>query len=83
MNGIPLFIARMDFVPCKGIRIPEYRKVLLVESGIQLKESRIQVPLEKIWNPVTGIRNPCTAWDPETKTFLDPFIHEANGFAQE
>ena len=52
----------------------------------------------EIRNTVVGIRNPSstgkglessdwnpesTAWDPETKTVLDPFIHGANGFTQE
>ena len=47
-----------NLTPCKGVCIPESRKFLLDESGIQLKESGIQVPLTKIWNPVPEIRNP-------------------------
>ena len=47
-----------NLTPCKGVCIPESRKFLLDESGIQLKESGIQFPLTKIWNPVPEIRNP-------------------------
>ena len=60
-------------VSCKGSRIPESRKVLLLEweswaleSGVQLKESGIPLAIgiqnlssgDKGWNPVIGIRNP-------------------------
>ena len=47
-----------NLTPWKGVCIPESRKFLLDESGIQLKESGIQFPLTKIWNPVPEIRNP-------------------------
>ena len=40
---------RRKFAPCKGIRIPESRNFLLVESGIQGFGIR---------NPAPGIRNP-------------------------
>ena len=52
-----------SIAPCKGLRIPESRKILLMESGIQLKESGIhltigiQDPTDKHWNRVPGIRN--------------------------
>ena len=45
-----------NLTPCRGVCIPESRKFLLDESGIQLKESGIQVPLTKIWNPVPEVR---------------------------
>ena len=68
-----------SIVPCKGLRIPESRKILLMESGIQLKESGIhltigiQDPTDKHWNRVSGIRNtaqrilnPTKDWNPES-----------------
>ena len=49
--------------PCNGIRIPEFVKFLLVESGILLKIG-IQNPTstDKDWNPVPEIRNPRMSW---------------------
>ena len=55
-----------DFTTCKGIRIAESERFLLVESGIQLKESGIRLTIgirnpsttDKDWNPVPGNRNP-------------------------
>ena len=49
----------------KGILVPESRKMLLVESGIQLKESGIPLKIgiqnpsstDKDWNPDPGIWN--------------------------
>ena len=49
----------------KGILVPESRKILLMESGIQLKESGIPLKIgiqnpsstDKDWNPVPGIWN--------------------------
>ena len=68
-----------SIAPCKGLRIPESGKILLMESGIQLKESRIhltigiQDPTDKYWNRVSGIRNttqgilnPTNDWNPES-----------------
>ena len=47
------------FAPCKGIQIPESGKILLMESGIQLKEYGIPLKIviqnpsstDKYWNP--------------------------------
>ena len=47
-----------DSAPCKGIRIPESRKFLLVESGILGFG---------IQNTAQGIRNPTNVWNPECK----------------
>ena len=47
----------VEFAPCKGIRIPESRNFLLVESGILGFEIR---------NPALGIRNPTKDWNPES-----------------
>ena len=52
--------------PCKGIRIAESERFLLMESGIQLKESGIRLTIRirnasstgKVRNPIPGIRNP-------------------------
>ena len=44
------------FAPCKGIRIPQSRNFLLVESGIL----------------GFGIRNPTKDWNPESKLPKDP-----------
>ena len=44
------------FAPCKGILIPESRKILLMEHGIQLKESRILLMI--------GIQNARLSWIP-------------------
>ena len=46
-----------SFAPCKGIRIPESRNFLLVESGILGFGIR---------NPALGIRNPTKDWNPES-----------------
>lgn len=58
VDGIPLFITRMDFVQCKGIRIPESRKFLLLESGLPSLGNR---------NTAVGIWNPTDICNPETK----------------
>ena len=82
---------------CKGIRIPESRKFLLVESrilGFGIRKTAVGIwNLTDNWN-----RNPSSNgkdlessnWNPESParntksmTVLDPFTHEANGFAQE
>ena len=57
-----------DFTPCKGIRIVQSERFLLVESGIQLKDTGIGLTISSIdkdWNPKS------TAWNPESKTVLD------------
>ena len=72
-----------SIAPCKGLRIPESRKILLMESGIQFKESGIhltigiQDPTDKHWNRVPGIRNtaqgilnPTKDWNPESRILL-------------
>ena len=46
----------LPFAPCKGIRIPESRIFLLVESGILGFGIR---------NPAVRIRNPTKDWNPE------------------
>ena len=51
-------IVSRAFAPCKGIRIPESRNFLLVESGILGFGIR---------NPALGIRNPTKDWNPESK----------------
>ena len=60
--------------PCKGIRIPESKKILFEEPGIQLKESKIHLRLEfRIQNRDSQIPVPLTA-----KTgidYLDYGIH--------
>ena len=43
--------------PCKGIRIPESKNFLLVESGILGFGIR---------NPALRIRNPTKDWNPES-----------------
>ena len=48
MDGIPLFITRRDFVPCKGFWIPESRKFLRVDFGIL--DSGIRNTAVGIWN---------------------------------
>ena len=68
-----------SIAPCKGLRILESVKILLMESGIQLKESGIhltigiQDPTDKHWNRVSAIRNtaqgilnPTNDWNPES-----------------
>ena len=55
-----------DSTPCKGIRIAESERFLLMESGIQLKESGIRLTIRirnasstgTVRNPIPGIRNP-------------------------
>ena len=47
----------LQFAPCKGIRIPESRNFLLVESGILGFGIR---------NPALRIRNPTKDWNPES-----------------
>ena len=71
--GLRRLFFYLRLILCKGIRIPECGKSLLVEwkswamePGIQLAESAIpftfwiQNPcsIDKDWNPVPGIRNP-------------------------
>ena len=61
----------LSFGPCKGIRIPESGKLLLVESGIQqilaveyriqLKESRIPLTI-RIRNPDSTIKGSGTQY---------------------
>ena len=51
-------IYHLNSPPCKGIRIPESRKFLLVESGIMGFG---------IQNTAQGIRNPTYVWNPESK----------------
>ena len=53
----------LNIAPCKGIRIPESRNFLLVESGILGFGIR---------NPALGIRNPTKDWNPESKLPKDP-----------
>ena len=48
---------KLIFAPCKGIRIPESRNFLLVESGILGFGIR---------NPALRIRNPTKDWNPES-----------------
>ena len=76
------------FAPCKGIQIPESGKILLMESGIQVKESGIPLTIviqnpsstDKYWNPVPRIRNPqCEIRNPRLSWIP---LHEANGFSQ-
>ena len=71
----PVLWAGDQFRPCKGIRIPGSGKILLIESGIQLKESGILLRIgiqnpssnDKDWNQVPG--NPeSTTWNPESKS---------------
>ena len=50
-------MGNVRLAPCKGIRIPESRNFLLVESGILGFEIR---------NPAQGIRNPTKDWNPES-----------------
>jgi len=54
---ITLKKAKELFAPCKGIRIPESRNFLPVESGILGFGIR---------NPALGIRNPTKDWNPES-----------------
>ena len=53
-----MFITRMDFVQCKGIRIPESRTFLLLESGLLY----LGIPYTTL-----GIWNPTDIWNPESK----------------
>ena len=55
--------------PCKGIRIPESRNFLLVESGILGFVIR---------NPALRIRNPTKDWNPESNL---PKIHSRLNWA--
>ena len=75
---------------CKGIQITETGKMLLMESGIQLKESAIPLTIriviqnlsstDKNWNPVPRIRNPqCEIRNPRLSWIP---LHGANGFSQ-
>ena len=59
-TGVCEFRAKIPafyFAPCKGIRIPESRNFLLLESGILGFGIR---------NPALGIRNPTKDWNPES-----------------
>ena len=51
----------VQFAPCKGIRILESGKVLLVESENQEKFAC------GIWKTAQRIRNPTSDWNPESK----------------
>ena len=51
----------IQFAPCKGIRILESWKVLLVESEIREKFAC------GIWNTAQRIRNPTSDWNPESR----------------
>ena len=77
------------FAPCKGTQITETGKILLMESGIQLKESGIPLTIviqnpsstDKYWNPVPrirnlqcGIRNPRLSWIPLLETEFLPSL---------
>ena len=65
----------LSIAPCKGIRIPESVKFLLVESGIlgfgiRNTALRIRKPIKdlmefSLWNPESK------AWKPESTTVLD------------
>ena len=55
---ISYWLFKILFPPCKGIRIPESRNFLLVESAILGFGIR---------NPALGIRNPSKDWNPESK----------------
>ena len=58
MNNFDLLLCLiLCFAPCKGIRIPESRNFLLVESGILGFGIR---------NPALRIRNPTKDWNPES-----------------
>ena len=52
--------------PWKEMWIPEYRKFLLVESGIWEFFFRGILGFG-IWNTIQGIRNPTNAWNPESR----------------
>ena len=54
--------------PCKGIRIPESRKFLSLESGILGFGIR---------NPALRIRNPTKDWNPESRLLK---IHSSPGY---
>ena len=54
---------KLHLAPCKGIRIPESRNFLLLESGILGFGIR---------NPALRIRNPTKDWNPESNL---PKIH--------
>ena len=60
---VGIFFLEGQVAPCKGIRIPESRNFLLVESGILGFGIR---------NPALGIRNPTKDWNPESKLPKDP-----------
>ena len=52
-----------DPAPCNGIRIPEFLKFLLVESGILLRIGiQNASSTDKDWNLVPEIRNPRMSW---------------------
>ena len=51
--------------PWREMWIPEYRKFLLVESGIW--EFFCGILGFGIWNTIQGIRNPTNAWNPESR----------------
>ena len=71
---------KLGIAKCRGIRIPEFGKFSLVESGVLFKESGIQLtigisnltssdknPESSTWNPESPSSNP------ESKTILDFF----------
>ena len=55
--SIQQMVGNPRLAPCKGIRIPESRNFLLVQSGILGFGIR---------NPALGIRNPTKDWNPES-----------------
>ena len=79
LNIKKLWKSKNPFALCKGIRIPECKKFLLVESGIlgfgiwnTAQGIRNPISIDKDWNPVIGIWNPrCGTQNPESKTVLD------------
>ena len=45
-------------IPCKGIRIAEFRKFLPVESGIRKIRHAYEMVSSRLWNPEYSSRNP-------------------------
>ena len=59
--AVCVFHGRGQIAPCKGIRIPESVKFLLVESRIR------ETFACGIRNTDQGIQNPTSDWNPESK----------------
>ena len=58
----------LSIAPCKGIRIPEYKKVLLVESRIQENLFALSGILSfGIQNTAQGMQNSSKDWNAESK----------------